>query len=77
MAEEMNNLSRMDKVSVGATVTIMISEDGPKVIEFNNRFGDPECQSVLARLDTDLCEIFEAVRDNRLADVDMYDQELL
>jgi len=52
-------------------VGLMISEDGPKVIEFNNRFGDPECQSVLARLDTDLCEIFEAVRDNRLADVDM------
>ncbi|MEE3362242.1 MAG: phosphoribosylamine--glycine ligase [Anaerovoracaceae bacterium] len=52
-------------------VGLMIAEDGPKVIEFNNRFGDPECQSVLARLDTDLLDIFEAVVDNRLGEIDI------
>lgn len=52
-------------------VGLMISEDGPKVIEFNNRFGDPETQSVLARLDSDLLDIFVAVADNKLADVDI------
>ncbi|WP_130861196.1 phosphoribosylamine--glycine ligase [Bacilliculturomica massiliensis] len=49
-------------------IGLMIGEDGPKVIEFNNRFGDPETQSVLARLDSDLTDIFEAVIDNRLSD---------
>ncbi len=52
-------------------VGLMLTEDGPKVIEFNNRFGDPETQSVLARLDTDLFEIFDAVCDNRLSDIDI------
>ena len=48
-------------------IGLMITDQGPKVIEFNNRFGDPETQSVLARLDSDLLDIFEAVVDNRLA----------
>lgn len=52
-------------------IGLMLGEDGPKVIEFNNRFGDPEAQSVLARLDSDLYDIFEAVTENRLADVDI------
>ncbi len=52
-------------------IGLMISDDGPKVIEFNNRFGDPETQSVLARLDSDLMKIFMAVTENRLADVDI------
>ena len=42
-----------------------------KVIEYNSRFGDPETQVVLPMLDTDLMEIFEAVVDERLADVDI------
>ena len=50
-------------------IGLMLSEEGPKVIEFNNRFGDPETQSVLARLDSDLLDIFVAVTENRLADV--------
>ncbi|MGI6737289.1 MAG: phosphoribosylamine--glycine ligase [Anaerovoracaceae bacterium] len=50
-------------------IGLMITDEGPKVIEFNNRFGDPEAQSVLARLDSDLLEIFEAVCDDRLAGV--------
>ncbi|MCI7303962.1 MAG: phosphoribosylamine--glycine ligase [Clostridiales Family XIII bacterium] len=52
-------------------IGLMISKDGPKVIEFNNRFGDPEAQSVLARLDSDLLDIFLAVTENRLADVEI------
>jgi len=52
-------------------IGLMITKDGPKVIEFNNRFGDPETQAVLPRLDTDLYDIFEAVTENRLAEIDI------
>lgn len=44
----------------------MINEEGPKVIEFNNRFGDPETQSVLPRMKTDLIDIIDAVIDGNL-----------
>ena len=49
-------------------IGIMIGPDGPKVIEFNVRFGDPETQSVLMRLETDLLDIMDAVIDERLAE---------
>lgn len=49
-------------------IGLMLSDEGPKVIEFNNRFGDPETQSVLMRLESDLMEIFEACIDGTLAD---------
>ena len=52
-------------------IGLMITKDGPKVIEFNNRFGDPETQSVLMRMDTDLLDVFEAVCDDRLAEIDL------
>ena len=52
-------------------IGLMLSDEGPKVIEFNNRFGDPETQSVLMRLDSDLLDIFLAVADNKLADVEI------
>ena len=39
---------------------LMMTPDGPKVLEYNTRFGDPETQAVLPRLDSDLVEIFEA-----------------
>lgn len=48
---------------------LMLTPDGPKVIEYNCRFGDPETQVVLPRLRTDLIEILEAVREERLADL--------
>lgn len=48
---------------------LMITPNGPKVIEYNCRFGDPETQVVLPLLDTDLVDIFEAVYDGRLADI--------
>lgn len=49
-------------------IGLMISEEGPKVIEFNNRFGDPETQSVLPRMKTDLSDIMYAVIEGRLAE---------
>ncbi len=48
-------------------IGLMIGDDGPKVIEFNNRFGDPETQSVLMRLKSDLADIFDACIDGNLA----------
>ncbi len=50
-------------------VGLMITDEGPKVIEFNCRFGDPEAQAVLPLLQTDLVELCEAVAHGRLADV--------
>ncbi|NLX65080.1 MAG: phosphoribosylamine--glycine ligase [Clostridiaceae bacterium] len=45
---------------------LMLTSDGPKVLEYNSRFGDPETQVVLPRLETDLVEIFDAVIDEKL-----------
>lgn len=48
---------------------LMRTPDGMKVVEYNSRFGDPETQVVLPMLKTDLMEIFQAVTDERLADI--------
>ena len=48
---------------------MMMTADGPRVIEFNCRFGDPEAEALLPRLRSDLLEICEAVAHGRLADV--------
>jgi phosphoribosylamine--glycine ligase len=45
---------------------LMITEQGPRVLEFNCRFGDPETQAILPRLKSDLLELFEATIDGRL-----------
>ena len=50
---------------------LMMTPNGPKVIEYNARFGDPEAQVVLPRLKTDLVDICEAVIDEKLADLDI------
>ena len=50
---------------------LMKTADGVKVIEYNCRFGDPETQVVLPRLKTDLFDIFNAVIDEKLADIDI------
>ena len=48
---------------------LMITEDGPKVVEFNVRFGDPEAQVILPRLQNDLLEILEASTEGNLFSV--------
>lgn len=50
---------------------LMVTAQGPKVLEFNARFGDPEAQPVLMLLETDLVEIIEAVLENRLDKVEI------
>jgi phosphoribosylamine--glycine ligase len=50
---------------------LMLTKNGPKVIEYNARFGDPETQVVLPRLETDLVEILEAVIEERLGELDI------
>lgn len=50
---------------------LMKTPNGVKVIEYNCRFGDPETQVVLPRLKSDLCEIFNAVIDQRLDEIDI------
>ncbi len=50
---------------------LMLTKDGPKVLEYNARFGDPETQVVLPRLKTDLLEIFEAIIDERLDSINI------
>ena len=50
---------------------LMLTEDGPKVIEYNCRFGDPETQVVLPLLKSDLLEIMQAVTEERLAECEV------
>lgn len=50
---------------------LMITHAGPKVLEFNARFGDPECQALLMRLDSDLLEALEAVEAGTLDTIDL------
>ncbi len=50
---------------------LMLTPQGPKVVEYNSRFGDPECQAVLSLLESDLLEIFLACRSGTLDQVDI------
>jgi phosphoribosylamine--glycine ligase len=50
---------------------IMLTKDGPKVLEFNARFGDPETQVYMARLETDLLEAFEASVEGTLSELEL------
>lgn len=50
---------------------LMITPKGPKVIEYNCRFGDPETQVVLPRLKTDIMDIFEAINKQTLSELDI------
>ena len=52
-------------------VGLMITEDGPKVLEYNARFGDPETQVLLPRLKTDLIEIFDKIEERKLKDINI------
>jgi phosphoribosylamine--glycine ligase len=48
---------------------LMLTADGPQLIEYNARFGDPECQVLMARLDSDLLELLLAVAEGGLWEV--------
>ena len=50
---------------------LMLTSEGPKVLEYNARFGDPETQVVLPRLENDLVEVFDAIIDEKLGTIDL------
>ena len=50
---------------------LMLTEDGPKVLEYNARFGDPETQVVLPRMKNDIMEVFEACIDGTLNQIEL------
>ncbi len=50
---------------------LMLTEDGPKVLEYNARFGDPEAQVVLPRMKNDIIDVMEACIDGRLDEIDL------
>ena len=57
---------------VGVLFTgLMLTEKGPKVLEFNARFGDPEAQVVLPRLKNDIIDVMEACIDGKLDEIDL------
>lgn len=50
---------------------LMLTEDGPKVLEYNARFGDPEAQVVLPRMKNDIIDVMEVCIDGKLSDVEL------
>jgi phosphoribosylamine--glycine ligase len=48
---------------------LMLTEEGPKLIEYNVRFGDPECEAIMPLIDGDLAELLHAVATGRLAEI--------
>jgi len=50
---------------------LMLTAEGPKVLEYNARFGDPETQVVLPRMKNDIVEVFEACVDGKLGDIEL------
>jgi phosphoribosylamine--glycine ligase len=49
---------------------LMLTSEGPKLIEYNARFGDPECEAIMPRIDGDFAELLHAVATGRLADAE-------
>lgn len=50
---------------------LMLTKDGPRVVEYNARFGDPETQAILPLLETDFMDIIDACIDGKLSDIDI------
>ncbi len=68
----MEALAKEDREFVGVLFFgLMLTEQGPKVIEYNARFGDPETQVVLPRLKTDLIDIINACLDKKLESINI------
>ncbi|MFV0349183.1 MAG: phosphoribosylamine--glycine ligase [Halodesulfovibrio sp.] len=64
-----NTLGKKDKPFVGILYAgLMMTAKGPYVLEFNVRFGDPECQPLLMRLDSDIADVMMACVEGRLAE---------
>lgn len=64
-------LNRMDTLFKGVLYAgLMMTPQGPRVLEYNARFGDPECQPLLSRLKTDLVDVIEATIDEKLCDIE-------
>lgn len=64
-----NTLGKKDKPFVGILYAgLMMTAKGPYVLEFNVRFGDPECQPLLMRLDSDIVDVMTACVEGRLAE---------
>jgi phosphoribosylamine--glycine ligase len=49
---------------------LMLTADGPKLVEYNVRFGDPECEAIMPLIDGDLAELLHSVATGRLADME-------
>ncbi len=52
-------------------IGLMLTSNGPRVLEYNVRFGDPETQAILIRLESDLVQIFQAIVDGSLSEVEV------
>jgi phosphoribosylamine--glycine ligase len=52
-------------------IGLMLTQEGPRVLEYNVRLGDPETQAILVRLKTDLTEVFLAISETRLGDLEI------
>jgi phosphoribosylamine--glycine ligase len=52
-------------------IGLMLTADGPRVLEYNVRFGDPETQAILVRLKSNLAEIFQAIVESRLGETNI------
>jgi phosphoribosylamine--glycine ligase len=52
-------------------VGLMLTPNGPRVLEYNARFGDPETQAIMVRLNSDLCEVFQAISETRLGELEI------
>ena len=68
----MSGLVREGRPYVGVLyMGLMLTDKGPKVVEYNVRFGDPECQPLMLRLENDLVDICEACVDGKLHTIDL------
>ncbi len=59
-------LQKEDHLKGSSFIGLMLTADGPKVLEYNARFGDPEAQVVLPRMKNDIIEVMEACIDGTL-----------